>query len=298
VIRAAVIIPAHNEADVIALTLQRLTRPGDTSIAEILVVCNGCTDDTAAVAGRFEPSVRVLHCPVASKTEAINLGLSECQCDHVVIMDADVALTPTDVAEIGRALLAPGVMSVAPSVRTVFADRTSWMVRTYYRFWMSLPYVKEGMMAAGVYALNRAGRDRIGVLPRIIADDGFVRMHFNETERREVASAVSEVAAPVGLDDLIKIKTRSRLGWYELRAKFPQLFVGEVGRRNYAAAFASCLTSPANWIAIWPYLLVNVLSRHRAKRQAKKLSSYVWERDTGSRRAMRAGELQRPESSR
>jgi glycosyltransferase involved in cell wall biosynthesis len=294
----SVIIPAHNEADVIALTLQRLTLSGATPIAEILVVCNGCTDDTAAVASRFGPPVRILHCPVASKTEAINLGLGECQCDDAVIMDADVALTPTDVAELGRALLEPGVLSVAPSVRTVFADRTSWMVRSYYRFWMSLPYVKEGMMAAGVYALNRAGRDRIGVLPRIIADDGYVRMHFNETERREVASAVSEVAAPVTLFDLVKIKTRSRLGWYELRGKFPRLFVSEVGRRNYAAAFASCLASPANWIAIWPYLFVNVWSRHRARRQAEKLGSYVWERDAGSRQAIREGEIQSSESSR
>src|SRR5262245_58336894 len=45
---ASVVIPAHNEARVIERGLSSLlegARPGEL---EIVVVCNGCTDDTAA----------------------------------------------------------------------------------------------------------------------------------------------------------------------------------------------------------------------------------------------------------
>ena len=49
-----IIIPAHNEAAVIGQTLQGLLRQAGEG-DEVIVVCNGCSDDTAGVARRFEP---------------------------------------------------------------------------------------------------------------------------------------------------------------------------------------------------------------------------------------------------
>ena len=99
---------------------------------------------------------------------------------------------------------------------------SSRAVRAYYRIWKQLPYVREGMIGVGVYALSEEGRRRFADFPEIIADDGYVRMLFSSSERIRVDDAPVRVYAPEGLSDLVRIKTRSRLGRYQLRQRFPR----------------------------------------------------------------------------
>jgi glycosyltransferase involved in cell wall biosynthesis len=64
---ATVIVPAHNEARVIGRLLGPLVsgaRPGEL---DVIVVANGCTDDTAQVAAACGPMVRVISVPEPSK---------------------------------------------------------------------------------------------------------------------------------------------------------------------------------------------------------------------------------------
>jgi glycosyltransferase involved in cell wall biosynthesis len=49
----SIIIPAHNESSVIARTLKAMTDGAKPGELDVIVVCNGCSDDTAVVAGRF-----------------------------------------------------------------------------------------------------------------------------------------------------------------------------------------------------------------------------------------------------
>ena len=70
----SVIIPAHNEGSVIARTLQAMTDGAEPGELDVIVVCNGCSDNTSAVARRFGAPVRVVETDVASKTHALNLG--------------------------------------------------------------------------------------------------------------------------------------------------------------------------------------------------------------------------------
>jgi hypothetical protein len=117
-------------------------------------------------------------------------------------------------------------------VDTVFTAGSDWAVRAFYDFWMALPFVREGMMAAGAYAMNEAGRARFGRFPDVIADDGFCRLQFAPEERVEVTDAVSRVVAPGRFSDLVKIRSRSRLGVYQLQTRFPELYAAE--RRKQA----------------------------------------------------------------
>jgi glycosyltransferase involved in cell wall biosynthesis len=281
----SILIPAHNEADVIAASVAGVCAGADPNELEVIVICNGCKDATAAAAKVPDAPVRVIETPVPSKSEAINLGLDAARGEHVVVMDADVRMQKADLAALAAALSRDGVLAAAPAARMEFLPGTDWKVHAFYRFWTSLSYVKEGMMAAGVYSVNAAGKSRLGRLPRVIADDGYVRMLFNDAERVEVAGAISTVLAPVTLTDLVKIRTRSRLGWYELQSRFPQLFTREVGKRKYLRAWIASLIVPTRWPAACVYLYVNIVSRARAKKQAKNFSAYTWERDDGSRRA-------------
>ena len=52
-----VIIPAHNEAAVIARCLDTLLEPPRPDRLDVVVVANGCTDDTADRARAFGPPV-------------------------------------------------------------------------------------------------------------------------------------------------------------------------------------------------------------------------------------------------
>ena len=88
---------------------------------------------------------------------------------------------------------------------------------------VALPYVREGMIGVGVYAVSEDGRRRFEAFPDVIADDGYVRMLFGPSERVSRRDAPVRVYAPKRLSDLVRIKTRSRLGRYELGQRFPDL---------------------------------------------------------------------------
>ncbi len=191
----SVIIPAHNEEPVIERGLRSLTQGAARSELEVIVACNGCNDKTAQIARQFGSPVRVIETEIASKANALNLGDMSASGFPRLYMDADVVMTIGSIREIVKALEVKGVLAAAPAVRTVFLAETSWAVRAYYEFWMALPYVQEGMMAAGAYAVNREGRKRFGSFPDVIADDGYFRLQFGPTERVEVRNAVSTVYA-------------------------------------------------------------------------------------------------------
>ena len=72
--QATVIIPAHNEASVIDRCLGSIynsIKPGEF---EVIVVCNGCTDDTAKVVATRFPLVKLLETPIASKVDRVTAG--------------------------------------------------------------------------------------------------------------------------------------------------------------------------------------------------------------------------------
>src|SRR4030095_14237372 len=64
----------HDEATLIEGCLRDLTAGAPPGELEVIVVCNGCTDDTEARARAFGDPVRVISTETASKALALNLG--------------------------------------------------------------------------------------------------------------------------------------------------------------------------------------------------------------------------------
>jgi hypothetical protein len=164
---------------------------------------------------------------------------------------------------------------------------SSVAVRAYYRVWMRLPYVQDGMIGVGVYALSEEGRRRFASFPDVIADDGYVRMLFSPGERVRVDDAAVRVYAPARLSDLVRIKTRSRLGRHELRERFPDLAARERTTKSYTNALGTIAVRPWLWPAGVFYVTVVLRSRRRARAQTASIDSYVWERDQSSRQRNR-----------
>jgi len=278
----SVIIPAHNEENVIAKTLEALL-PGITAgELEVIVICNGCSDKTASVARKVSTQIKCVESIIASKTHALNLGDEVANSFPRVYLDADVVLSLSSLKKLAGVLQQGHYLAASPTMRMKY-NNTSWLVKSYYQVWKQLPYVKEGMIGTGVYALSEKGRERFQKFPDIIADDGFVRALFNDKERISVADCYSMVRAPLNVAGLLKIKTRSRLGRYELVKKFPELLKNEP--KNYWVAILALLREPRIWIKIPVYVYVNLVSRKRARKCYRNNRFSGWERDETSRKS-------------
>jgi len=151
----SVIIPAHNEETVIGRLLRGLvaTRPDTERDLEIVVVCNGCSDRTAAVAGSVGESIRVIETEIASKSHALRLGDEAAQSFPRFYVDADVSISLESVHRVADALESGPCFAAAPRMR-VDLSHSPWLVRAYYQIWLRLPYHLEGMVGSGVYAMS------------------------------------------------------------------------------------------------------------------------------------------------
>jgi glycosyltransferase involved in cell wall biosynthesis len=206
-----VVIPAHDEASRIGRCLRSL---GPLQDIEVVVVCNGCTDDTAAVARSHGHGVRVVELPEASKTSALNAGDRMVDGFPRIYVDADVAFSEGGLPSL-IAALGGGVLAAAPAADVDTAG-CSWLVRSYYENWCRLGVVVSGVCGSGVYALSEAGRERFGEFPDLVADDLFVDQRFSNAERAIVQPGVS-YRAPATARALVARKTRVFAGNLQLR---------------------------------------------------------------------------------
>jgi hypothetical protein len=275
----SVIIPAHNEASVIARTLQAMTEGAEPHELDIIVVCNGCTDDTAPVARRFAPRVRVIETDISGKTHALNLGDEAAQAFPRIYADADVIITVQTIRTLTRRLEQGDVLAVAPTPRFDLVA-CSWPVRACYQIRSLLPSAQEGIGGSGVYALSKAGRARFREFPALTADDGYVRIQFQPAERETHRSATSTVFPPRTIKDLIATKTRAHYGSFELAALFPGLWHnrGESNGRSLIRLFKD----PRLWFKLATYCTITVIAKRRAQKRLRS-GTAVWERDHTSR---------------
>jgi len=94
------LIPAYNEAGSIAATIEAVlaqTRPAD----HVIVIPNGCTDDTADIARQYPVTVMELPRLPHKKSEALNIAwLTYAKdADTVICLDADTVLPPNAFAD-------------------------------------------------------------------------------------------------------------------------------------------------------------------------------------------------------
>jgi glycosyltransferase involved in cell wall biosynthesis len=273
----SIIVPAHNESSVIARTLAAWVGNPDSEAMDVVVVCNGCTDNTADIARRFGPTTRVIESEVASKTHALNLGDQVCRAFPRIYADADIVIDVDSIRALTRRLEGGDVLAVAPTP-DINLTSCSWLVRRYYDIRSRLPSSREGIGGSGVYALSEQGRRRFALFPNLIADDIYVRLQFTPEERETLTSARSIVFPPRKISQLIAVRTRAYTGLFELAHRFPELRAnnGEANHRTLIALFKE----PRLWSGLLVYCWVNILARYRAsiRRRTK-----AWERDNTSR---------------
>jgi glycosyltransferase involved in cell wall biosynthesis len=109
------IVPAYNEGLRIAAVLTILTE--HPLIDEIIVVDDGSTDDTAAIADAFGEVLMIWKWPNAGKTRALAAGIEAARCKHLLFIDADLqGLRSADLTALIQPVL-DGKADIAISLR-------------------------------------------------------------------------------------------------------------------------------------------------------------------------------------
>jgi cellulose synthase/poly-beta-1,6-N-acetylglucosamine synthase-like glycosyltransferase/peptidoglycan/xylan/chitin deacetylase (PgdA/CDA1 family)/spore germination protein YaaH len=146
----SVIIPAHNEAKVIATTVERILE-SDYKRLEVVVVENGSSDGTSAVVrARFgkNPRVSLITLPDGGKANAINVGLARTQADIIVALDADTQFAHDTISKLVRWFVDPTVGAVAGNTRV--GNHVNMITR-----WQALEYITaQNLERRALYALG------------------------------------------------------------------------------------------------------------------------------------------------
>ena len=275
VMLGSVIIPAHNEAAVLPRTLAPLAGMIADGEIEVIVAANGCTDETADVAGQVT-GVRVVQVDLPSKTGALNSAERLTSRWPRLYLDADVSITPTAVRAVLTYLDRDDSLAARPSMRYDTSGSSSF-VRAYYRARSRLPENQEHLWGAGAYALSQAARTRFEEFPPVVADDVFVDVLFAKGEKTIVDTDDVVVHAPRNRQDLLKVMGRSYRGNRELQDRG---LLSPENRTTSAVArqLLTTISGPASLIDAGVYLTVVVQGRLRRRKKATR-----WERDESSR---------------
>lgn len=282
----SVVVPAHNEAAVLGRLLSSLVadtasgKPDAADALDLVVVANGCSDETAAIAAKYA-NVRVVETPVPNKHRALRLGDEHAAGFPRLYVDADVELTRDDVLALADAVSQPGVHAAAPS-RITPLDGCPWTVRWYYDVWERLPVIRQGLFGRGVIALSAQGHARVAALPELMGDDLAASLSFGPGERKVIESATVVVHPPRKLRDLLRRRVRSMTVTTQAatQTRLP-------GSRTSKADLVDVLRAAPlrNGPRLAWFVVVTAIARARARRAVRAGDFTTWLRDESSRAA-------------
>ncbi|MFD4957927.1 glycosyltransferase [Microbacterium sp. NPDC058389] len=280
--RMSIVIPAHDEGPLVRIGLEHMLADAEPGEFEVVVVANGCSDDTADQARRVG-GVTVVEIDRASKILALNAGDAAARGFPRAYVDSDVRISTATLRALAAALdETTEPRAAAPRLR-VDTARTSRPVRAYYRVWALSDYRGDGHIGSGVYAVNAAGRARWDAFPDVIADDRFVQQRFRPAERRSLDGEEFVVAASKDMRTHIRRGIRIERGNRELPAAV-QLAAHEPARRRYLRLLGRVAVRPALWVCL-PFYLYGFAA---AKVGARSGGAVTWSRDDSLRETVRA----------
>ena len=143
----SIVIPVYNEADSLSACLEAISQQTIKPL-EVIVVDNNSTDDTAAVASRFD-FVTLLHEPKQGVVHARTTGFDVAKGDTIARIDADSLLPPEWLARVGEVFEGSDVAAVsgvakyynvscAPvfdAIDLFFRRRLSWQLKDRIYLW-------------------------------------------------------------------------------------------------------------------------------------------------------------------
>jgi poly-beta-1,6-N-acetyl-D-glucosamine synthase len=230
-IPVTVLVAARNEADRIPETISYIARQDYPGPIEILVVDNGSTDGTRAVAEAYGAATGQRVCcigePRPGKNNALNTGLAAVGTELVITLDADTLLHPRAIRQLVARLLnaPPDVQAVAGSVLVRNSRDNLWTRMQEWDYFLGIASVKRmqglyqgTLVAQGAFSLYRTEALRhAGGWPDAIGEDIVLTWQLMRQGARVYyePSAVAFTAAPARLVHLARQRARWARGMIE-----------------------------------------------------------------------------------
>jgi cellulose synthase/poly-beta-1,6-N-acetylglucosamine synthase-like glycosyltransferase/peptidoglycan/xylan/chitin deacetylase (PgdA/CDA1 family) len=206
----SVIIPAYNEEVGIAATVRSVAASQDVEL-DIIVVDDGSTDDTAAIArGLAVPGLRVVRQENAGKAAALQAGINLAREDIVVLLDGDTVFEPQTIQHLVAPFADPEIGAVAGNTKV--GNRRGLLGK-----WQHLEYVVGFNLDRRLYeelncmptvpgavgAFRKQALDAVGGVPRdTLAEDTDLTIAVLRAGRRivyaEDARAWTEAPSTLG----------------------------------------------------------------------------------------------------
>ncbi len=280
--KVSVIIPAYNEEALILKTLTGLFDDDSLMNIELLVVCNGCKDQTYFKTLSFikENSLLlkqknivllVLETSKASKTNALNIGISNSHSSIKILMDADIQICGEDLNILVGELHSQNLKAISPRVKFSFENSNFW-VKQYYRV-ASRSFYNINNRLSNVIALSADGIKRISPLPDIIADDEYIRRQFSPNEIAVSQRCTFIFTCTKNLVNLLQILTRVERGNVQLNSCYRNTSITN-SKKGYYEPPLLCFPT---------FFLIKLIVKIRARFQFSQGKINQWERDESNR---------------
>jgi poly-beta-1,6-N-acetyl-D-glucosamine synthase len=231
IIPVTVLVAARNEADRIQETLSYVAGQDYPGPVEVLVVDNGSTDGTRALAEAYGAAtgqlIRCIDEPRAGKSHALNTGLAAVGTELVITLDADTLLHPQAIRQLVARLLnaPPDVQAVAGSVLVRNSRDSLWTRMQEWDYFLGIASVKRmqglyqgTLVAQGAFSLYRVKAVlAAGGWPDAIGEDIVLTWQLMRNGARVYyePSAVAFTAAPAKLVHLARQRARWARGMVE-----------------------------------------------------------------------------------
>jgi cellulose synthase/poly-beta-1,6-N-acetylglucosamine synthase-like glycosyltransferase/spore germination protein YaaH/peptidoglycan/xylan/chitin deacetylase (PgdA/CDA1 family) len=188
-----VLIPAHNEENVIVQTVKSVLL-SDLKDLRIIVVNDGSADKTGELLDTNfsdQSRVRIIHQVNRGKAAALNLAMSLADTEIVVTIDADTEIEPDAISKLVRHFSDPQVGAVAGNVKV--GNRSRWLTR-----WQALEYITSQNMEKRAFDLLNC----ITVVPGALG-----------AWRKKAIEAAGGITADTVAEDADLTIAIRRLGW-------------------------------------------------------------------------------------
>jgi len=240
-----VLLATRNRAEHIRSSLESIVAATERSSidAEILVVDNGSTDNTAAILKSISetvPYLRVAQDPIPGKSGAVNRALAEARGSTLIFTDDDVHVPPTWIDDMAGPIQAGNADAVAGKlVLADYLDRP-WLTQSLRAALAELldvsgdapGMVGANMAASKVAAMSVKFDEGLGPGARGFADDVLFSFRLRGAGYRIVGSSGPPAEHHLAVERLSYASMRNlaeRNG--ESHAYLARHFLGEMGHR-------------------------------------------------------------------
>jgi cellulose synthase/poly-beta-1,6-N-acetylglucosamine synthase-like glycosyltransferase len=226
----SIVICVHNEQDLIE---RRLTEFLDTLErgefdGEIIVVCDGSTDDTAAVVRPFtKHTVRLIDLPQrVGKADALNRGVAIATKEIVVFADARQTWAPDALERLLENYADDRVGAVSGDLVVTAAPGTMSGVGLYWRYekWLRGTESKIGSQIGVTGAISACRRHLyLPIMPGTLLDDVYWPLQVAMKKYRVIhdTRAIAYDRLPEKTRDEFRRKVRTLAGNFQLVARLP-----------------------------------------------------------------------------